>query len=223
MIGIYKIYNNFNSKIYIGSSNNMEKRISSHFRDLKANKHCNSYLQNAYNKHGIDYFKYEIMEILPENTTKEELLRIEQEYIDKYDFDLLYNLNPITNSGGADILKISSYLLNLKGEIIKEFDSLIEVSKYLNCSQISSNRYNNSKILFKKYRVVTKEFYENNLNVILSWKVNYHKKDGYLNYYKFDEITRKYIVFDGDDIIARTEDENLAIRISKTYVENINE
>lgn len=223
MIGIYKIYNNFNSKIYIGSSNNIKKRILSHFRDLKVNNHRNGYLQNAYNKYGKDYFKYEILEILPNYTTKEELLKIEQEYIDKYDFDLLYNLNPITNSGGAETLKISSYLLNLKGEILKEFDSLIAISKYLNCSQINKNRYNNSKILFKKYRVVTKEFYENNLDLILSWKVNYHKKDDYLNYYKFDEISRKYIVFDGDDIIARTEDENLAIKISKIYVESINE
>ena len=223
MVGIYKIKNIINDKFYIGSSNNIHKRIKNHFMNLRLNKHINKILQNSYNKYGVECFTYEILEILPENITRKQLLDIEQKYIDKYDFEKLFNLATKTTIGGSDVLKQPCYLLNLKGEIFKEFDCLIDISKYLNCAQINSNRYNNSKILFKQYRVVTKDFYENNLELILSWKINVYKKDDYLNHYKFDEISRKFIVFDGDNISAIVNDEKTAIKLSKFLVEILNE
>ena len=99
----------------------------------------------------------------------------------------------------------------------------MEISKYLNTYQISSKLYNTEKILLKQYRVVTKDFYENNLELILSWKINAYKKDDYLNHYKFDEISRKFIVFDGDNISAIVNDEKTAIKLSKFLVEILNE
>lgn len=223
MKGVYCIKNKINSKLYIGSSNNIDVRISTHFRNLKENKHHNQVLQNSYNKYGKHNFTYEILEIVNDEINKEELLLIEQKYIDKYDFEMLFNINRITNSGGAEALKKPSYLIDLEGKIIEEFESLIDISKYLNCSQIGKDRYNNSKIIFKKYRIVTKEFYENNLKLILSWKKNAYKKDDFMNYYKFDEYNREYIVFDNDEIIAKTKILKQAISISKAYAEYLNE
>lgn len=46
-IGIYKIQNILNKKLYIGSSNNIVRRWKAHKHDLFLNKHINKKLQNA--------------------------------------------------------------------------------------------------------------------------------------------------------------------------------
>lgn len=105
--GIYKITNIRNNKFYIGSSFNIDKRIKDHFHLLKNNKHHSKHLQRAYNKHGKDNFKFEIIE----ECRIEELFEKEQYYLDNLlyaqDFisdinnkfvELGYNINPIANS-----------------------------------------------------------------------------------------------------------------------------
>lgn len=59
--GIYKITNIANGKCYIGSSCNLYNRIYEHFKYLRLNRHANPKLQNAYNKYGLENFKWEIM------------------------------------------------------------------------------------------------------------------------------------------------------------------
>lgn len=91
--GIYEIKNIANNKIYIGSSNNVYKRKREHFSSLRNGTHCNEHLQRAYNLYGKNNFKFKIVEICEEN----DLLKIEQAYLDKY-FDKginCYNENPI--------------------------------------------------------------------------------------------------------------------------------
>ena len=61
-IGIYQIKCTVNSKVYVGLSNNIEMRWIHHRSELKLNKHGNSYLQNTYNKYGIDVFIFSILE-----------------------------------------------------------------------------------------------------------------------------------------------------------------
>lgn len=92
--GIYKIINLANSKFYIGSSANLCKRKSKHFRDLENNKHYNNYLQRSYNKYGKDNFVFEIIEHCIKDKIR--LLSLEQKYI-----DLLkpqYNCAPVAGS-----------------------------------------------------------------------------------------------------------------------------
>lgn len=62
MIGIYKIHCKVDDKVYIGYSSNIKKRFSLHKLKLKDNTHENSYLQNAWNKHGEDAFSFVILE-----------------------------------------------------------------------------------------------------------------------------------------------------------------
>ena len=219
MKGIYIIKNIITDNFYIGSSNNIHKRILEHFNNLKRNKHPNKYLQNSYNKYKIENFSYEILELCNDNVTKNELLNIEQSYISNYDFNKLFNLNENVHTNGSDLLKLKCYLLDLNGNILNTFDSLIELSKYLNVRQVPSNLYNTSKIFLKKYRVVTKEFYNNNCNIIITWNKNYYKKDEYLNHYKFDSNLRKFVVFDENEISAIVSDEKYAIKLSKLLVE----
>jgi len=56
--GIYMILNITNKKCYVGSSKNCKARKYHHFGRLRNNKHCNSYLQASFNKHGEDKFKF---------------------------------------------------------------------------------------------------------------------------------------------------------------------
>jgi group I intron endonuclease len=62
MIGIYKIENKINGKVYIGQSGNIKERWYNHKSELKHNRHCNRYLQSACNKYGLDNFEFSIIE-----------------------------------------------------------------------------------------------------------------------------------------------------------------
>jgi len=80
MICIYAIKNNINGKVYVGSTNNMTKRFKKHKSELKRNCHCNSHLQDSYNKYGEASLDFIILETCREN----QLIKKEKEYVDKY-------------------------------------------------------------------------------------------------------------------------------------------
>ena len=222
MTGIYTIINLINNKFYIGSSTEIEKRINTHFSNLNKNKHPNIKLQNSYNKYGKNNFTYKILDIF-EDISKQNLLIKEQEWIDKYEPKDLFNLSLITNSGGADCLKKQSLLLDLRGNIIKEFNSLKEIAKFLNFKvQIPTSSINNSSTIRSKYRVVTKEFYNNELELILSWRNYKVNKDKFNHYYKYDINLKKWIVSYNSEIINISDNEEQAIRISKHVCDLIN-
>lgn len=67
MRGIYKITNIKNNKVYIGESNNVEKRWEQHLLDLRENNHHNYKLQNDWNAFGEDFFKFEVLEVYNQN------------------------------------------------------------------------------------------------------------------------------------------------------------
>ena len=81
--GIYKITCLANNKCYIGKSVNLNKRLHNHYYGLTNNKHHSPYLQNSFNKYGIDNF---IITILISGIfTQEELSDLEKKYINYYD------------------------------------------------------------------------------------------------------------------------------------------
>lgn len=75
---VYKIINKVNNKFYVGSTKDLQKRIRSHLRDLKINKHHCAPLQNAYNKYGKDSFIIVPIWV----SKKEDRLEWERYYID---------------------------------------------------------------------------------------------------------------------------------------------
>ena len=95
--GIYCIENLETNKKYIGQSVDVNDRWRRHKYDLNKNSHDNSYLQNAWNKYGEEYFSFYILEYCSADLLDEK----ERYYIDYYntlDRDLGYNLK----SGGQD-------------------------------------------------------------------------------------------------------------------------
>lgn len=74
MIGIYKITNKNNGKIYIGQSDNVERRISEH------KKYRIPTIDDYINVLGVENFNFEILE----ECSKEDLDQKEQDYIEKY-------------------------------------------------------------------------------------------------------------------------------------------
>ncbi len=117
--GVYSIKNIINSKTYIGSTiMTIQKRTFHHISLLRANKHKNVYLQNAYNKYGEENFIIEILEITDKNNT---LIR-EQYWIDKYKEEnkILYNINP--NATGTSNLSKET-IEKRRNTILKKYAS----------------------------------------------------------------------------------------------------
>src|ERR1035437_2049507 len=97
--GIYKITSLDNNKFYIGSSKEIKIRWNRHLNDLKNKKHGNIHLQRAFNKYGIDSFKFEIIEYCEEHN----LLIREQYYLDTLKpYEDGFNIG--VNSSGGDNL-----------------------------------------------------------------------------------------------------------------------
>ena len=60
--GIYTITNLVNGKIYVGQSIDIYDRLKHHKNSLILNKHNNPCLQKSFNKHGVENFKFELLE-----------------------------------------------------------------------------------------------------------------------------------------------------------------
>jgi len=78
--GIYMLYSDIDSRIYIGSSNNLQRRIRKHFYELKINKHHNIHLQRFVNKYGLDNLKVKIINYCE----VQNLMELEIKYINLY-------------------------------------------------------------------------------------------------------------------------------------------
>lgn len=93
IMGIYKITNKANNKVYIGSSKDIQKRWKQHINTLKNKTHHSYHLQRAWNKYGDENFKFEIVEVV----YNEDILTVkEQEWMDKTnccDFKFGYNMS----------------------------------------------------------------------------------------------------------------------------------
>lgn len=70
-IGIYKITNTINKKVYIGQSIDIENRLKTHIRLLNTNKHYNNHLQSSWNKYTEASFIFDIIEYCSQETLDE--------------------------------------------------------------------------------------------------------------------------------------------------------
>jgi len=99
MVGIYKITNTTNGKVYIGQSRDIKHRKACHEYDLRNNRHGNIHLQRSFNLNP-DAFKFEIVCLCVE----EDLDALEEYYIKKYnclDDRYGYNLDKAARGTGT--------------------------------------------------------------------------------------------------------------------------
>ena len=153
MYYIYKIENLINHKKYIGLTNNITRRRSRHFTDLKCNRHDNSFLQKEYNIYGKEKFSFEV--IFEGEINYEEISEKEKYYIKFYDsYKNGYNQNEGGNfgpsNGGShltesDILNILSALefMSRPGQILSD---IYGVSK----TTISRIKHRENHVQYKK-------------------------------------------------------------------------
>ncbi len=76
--GIYLIENVINKKVYVGSSQEIEKRWLNHRSDLRRNTHPNLHLQSAWNKYKERSFSFKIIC----EVSKDKLIQTEQIFLD---------------------------------------------------------------------------------------------------------------------------------------------
>lgn len=69
---IYKIRNVVNQKFYVGSSQNKKVRFKNHLRLLRKGTHHCCHLQSAWNQCGEDCFKFEVVEVVPDDQNLQE-------------------------------------------------------------------------------------------------------------------------------------------------------
>jgi group I intron endonuclease len=115
MIGIYKITNRKNGKIYIGQSINIKKRFQEH-KNCKENRP----LYKAFKKYGINNFDFEVIC----ECEKKDLDKLEKQYIRKYKSNISgigYNLT----KGGTNIFAIQKKLNDMPKEDFKKWHKKI--------------------------------------------------------------------------------------------------
>jgi group I intron endonuclease len=109
-MGVYKVVNTATNECYVGSSRNIRKRTSEHFRLLRSGLHPNNLLQRSFDLHGEDYFKWDL-EVLCED--KEDLGKIEEMFLSKeavFDEPSIFNISisakaPMTGRNHTDETK----------------------------------------------------------------------------------------------------------------------
>lgn len=141
--GIYCILNTKTGKKYIGSSNNILQRIRTHYSELNNNKHDNSYLQRSFNKHGIDYFIWGIVEFCYETKCIER----EQCYLDNCpNWNLLYNNRKIAESNKG--IKRKSPSIETREKTSKSQKKYLENigGKPLNFKDYQQKSWDNAKV-----------------------------------------------------------------------------
>lgn len=120
MIGIYKIENLLNHKVYIGQSINIEKRWKEHCR---ASSH--SIIAKAIRKYGKQNFSFQVLE----ECSKESLNKKEEEYIKKYNSIIPNGYNIIEYING-DINSFWKYDSEIFNSIIKDLkDNILTIQQ----------------------------------------------------------------------------------------------
>ena len=127
MFQIYKIKNNLNNKVYIGSSIDVERRWRQH-KEASINEkdhHYNYPLMIAFRQFGIDNFTFEIIDTLPDYQA---MIRAEHDWIIKENCVVPngYNQTDNTNSPMFDpnvAKKMSDTKRDKYGKRVSEIDS----------------------------------------------------------------------------------------------------
>lgn len=146
MIGIYKITNQLNNKVYIGQSNDIERRWKDHKRRSKS---LQTPLYLAIQQDGIENFHFEVLEECSVDSLNER----EKYWIDYYnsaDSNYGYNLLKYSGYNRSDNLRQKHNYTSLTEEQVNEIKeklkdnshSILELSRKYNCSDMAIHYIN---------------------------------------------------------------------------------
>lgn len=210
MIGIYKLVNNINKKVYIGQSLNIERRYGEHLRSAQPEKYsCKNERDSktpihlAMQKYGVKNFT---LVVLCE-CTQEELNEMERYYIKFYHSnDKKYGYN--ITEGGQDnfALKRAQHsqaklseknIADIKKMLINNICTNQEIAKRFNVSPATISLINNGKIWNEEneqYPLRKKEIKQqgsNNNNAQVNEEIVMMIRQDYVDL-SFAEIVDKY-------------------------------
>ena len=211
MFQIYKIKNNLNNKVYIGSSIDVERRWRQH-KEASINEkdhHYNYPLMIAFRQFGVDNFTFEIIDTLPDYQT---MIKAEHNWIIKENCVVPngYNQTDNTNSPMFDpnIAKKMSDTkrdkygkrvseIDLNGNIINVWDSLAEAGEKTGLDRFKISDVCNGRRLTTGDRVF--RFLDEEENIIIpEVKVNQVQTN------RITKTSRKVIKMDDNNNILQT-------------------
>lgn len=162
MYYIYKIENLKNHLVYVGLTNNPERRKARHFTDLARGRHDNSFLQKDYMKTGgRDFFSFEIL--WSGDTDYAGISQKEVEYIAKYDsYYNGYNQNKGGNfgpsNGGSHLLKADILNILSACEFLKRPGTVLaKIYEITNTSVMRIKRGESHKEIYDEYHSLPTE------------------------------------------------------------------
>ena len=152
MIGIYKITNKINGKIYIGQSVDIERRWKDHrvraFNNHKGNHQYNCPLYRAMRKYGLENFDFSILI----ECSKDELNQDEYQYIDQFNsMDDQYGYNLVDDEYKTGTQKITMEQLKEIIQLLQDNKmSQADIAKKFNVAESTISQINKGKQLYQE-------------------------------------------------------------------------
>lgn len=117
---IYKIINTITNKIYIGSTNDIYRRIQQHYYKLINGTHHSIKLQNSWNTYGPEFFTFEIIQPV---FNESNLIEIEQMWLDStrcYENGIGYNVSTCAAVAVVKGRKMTEEFKKLMSKLVKQ-------------------------------------------------------------------------------------------------------
>lgn len=167
MIIIYIIINVINGKVYIGSTNNINRRFTEHKYRLNQSIHPNEHLQNAWNKYGSDSFEFKTLAVCPNDERND----CEQMFMDLYNsqnHECGYNVRDADAHSVSEEtrLKMSE---SHKGKKMKNYARIIKAGFHKNKQRYTIRfKYKDLKRSFNIFKLINwflKEYPDEDLEI----------------------------------------------------------